>query len=85
MICDRSGVVESKTLKVKKHPLVLLRIIAGLMFARPSDIGYDESIDCDENGKAINIRLKGEMLRVIKDLFMSDSMRGRATRCWCVA
>jgi hypothetical protein len=84
-ICDRSGVVESKTLKVKKHSLVLLRIIAGLMFARPSDIGYDESIDCDENGKAINIRLKGETLRVIEDLFMSDSMRGRATRCWRVA
>jgi Fungal protein kinase len=83
-ICNRSGVVESNTLKVKKHPLLLLRIIAGLMFTRPSDIGYDKTIECDKNGKAINIWLKGKKFRVIKELFMSDSMRGHATRCWCV-
>jgi hypothetical protein len=83
--CDRTGVVQSETLDVKKHPLTLLRIIVGLMFARPSDIGYDESIECDMDGKAISITIGGKKFEVIEELFMSDSMRGRGTRCWRVA
>ena len=80
-VCDRAGVVDSQTWKVAEQPLTLLRIIAGLMFARPSDIGYDETIDCKE-GKATSILSGGVEYTVEEELFASDSVKGRATKCW---
>jgi hypothetical protein len=55
------------------------------MFGRPSDIGYDETIDCDTQGKARIIRVENKKYEVIESLFKAESMRGRVTRCWHVA
>jgi hypothetical protein len=84
-VCDRSGAVHSQTMKIANNQLTLLRIITGLMFARPSNIGYDETIDCDIRGKAKIIRVEKRKYDVIESLFKAESMRGRVTRCWRVA
>jgi hypothetical protein len=72
-------------MKIKRDFLVLLRIIVGLMFARPSVIGYDETIKCDVNGKAVSIMVGEEEYNVEEELFRSDALKGRATRCWRVS
>lgn len=84
-ICDRAGVVSSATMKVVDNPLILLRIIVCLMFGRPSAIGYDETIRCNEEGKATSVWVNRREYKVEEELFKSDSMRGRATRCWRVS
>lgn len=84
-IIDRAGLVHSETRKVCDHRLTLLRIIIGLMFGRPSDIGYDETIECDDNGNATSITINNKKYVVEEELFKSQSMRGRATRCWRVS
>ena len=83
-VCDRSGSVHSQTMKIAENRLTLLRAVAGLMFGRPSEIGYDETIDCNIRGKATAIRVAGTKYEVIKSLFKAESMRGRVTRCWHV-
>ena len=84
-VCDRTGAVVTQTLKVKRHPLILLRILVGLMFGRPSSIGYDETIECDDEGKATSITAGGTKYKVEEVLFKSESLSGRATRCWHVS
>lgn len=83
-VCDRSGSVHSQTMKIADNRLTLLRAIAGLMFGRPSEIGYDETIDCNIRGEATAIRVAGAKYEVVKSLFKAESMRGRVTRCWHV-
>jgi hypothetical protein len=83
-VCDRSGAVHSQTMKIADNQLTLLRVIVGLMFGRPSDIGYDETIDCNTQGEARIIRVEGRKYEVTKPLFKAESMRGRVTRCWHV-
>lgn len=84
-VIDRAGLVHSETRKVCDHRLTLLRIIIGLMFGRPSDIGYDETIECDDNGNATSITINKKKYVVEEELFKSQSLRGRATRCWRVS
>ena len=84
-VIDRTGLVTSRVMKIKRDFLVLLRIIVGLMFARPSVIGYDETIKCDANGKAVSIMVGEEEYNVEEELFRSDALKGRATRCWRVS
>jgi Fungal protein kinase len=83
-VCDHSGIVYTTTLEIADHPLILLRILAGLMFGRPSVVGYDETVQCDSCGRAVLIRVGGLDYRVIAALFKSTALCGRATRCWNV-
>ena len=84
-IIDRTGLVTSRAMKIKQDFIVLLRIITGLMFAHPSVIGHDETIKCDVNGKAVSIMVGREEYNVEEELFRSDALKGRATRCWRVS
>jgi hypothetical protein len=84
-VIDRSGMVVDVTSKITDDPLTLLRIIVGLMFGRPSVIGYDETIECDDEGRAINVMVDGKKYDVEEELFRSESFMGRATRCWRVS
>lgn len=84
-IIDRTGLVHTETLKVLEEPSTLLRIIVGLMFGRPSDIGYDETMECDDDGKAKSLMIGGKRYQVEEELFRSESVRGRATKCWRVS
>ena len=83
-VCDRSGVAYTTTLRIVDHPLVLIRIIAGLIFGHPSVIGYDETIQCGSHGKAHTVRVGGLDYRVQDELFKSAALRGQAMRCWSV-
>jgi hypothetical protein len=84
-VMDRVGLVHSETLKVQEKPCTLLRIIVGLMFGRPSDIGYDETLECDGDGVVKSLVVGGKKYQVEEELFRSESVRGRATKCWRVS
>lgn len=71
-------------MKIADNQLTLLRVIVGLMFGSLSDIGYDETVDCDIKGATRTIRVEGEKYEVMKSLCKAESMRGRVTRCWHV-
>ena len=83
-ICDRAGIVYSANLEIAGNPLILLRILTGLMFAQPSAIGYNPTIQCNSHGRAVLIRVAGLDYRVKAELFKSTALRRRATRCWSV-
>jgi hypothetical protein len=83
-VCDRSGIAYTTTMKIADHPLILLRILTGLMFGHPSVVGYDLTIQCNPCGRAVLIRAGKLDYRVKAALFKSTSLRGRATRCWSV-
>jgi hypothetical protein len=55
------------------------------MFGHLSVIGYDETIKCNANGKAISIIVGEKVYDVEEELFRSDALKGYATRCWCVS
>lgn len=80
-VCDRSGSVRSKTLVISQHPVDLLRVIVGCVFARPGVLGRDETIKCIK-GKADEISLGCAKYKVMEELFSSEALRGRATKCW---
>jgi hypothetical protein len=84
-VIDRAGLVHSETQKVCDHRLTLLCIIIGLMFGCPSNIGYDETIECDDNGNVMSITIDKKKYVVEEELFKSQLLRGRATRCWRVS
>ena len=82
-VCDRAGVVHSKPLPLSKSKKELLRLIAGFAFAQEYVLGYDETMK--GSGDAITaITINGEEFTVIKRVFRSSTMRGRATQCWHV-
>lgn len=83
-VCDRSGAVRSPSFEIVKHPLILLRVIAGLLFARPGAIGYDETMQCGRDGKATIVSMEKHNYIILEELFSSEALRGRATKCWRV-
>jgi len=80
-VCDRAGIVYTTTLKIADHPLILLRILTGLMFAQPSAIGYDPMIQCNSHGRAILIGVARLDYWVKAELFKLTALCGWATRC----
>lgn len=84
-VCDRAGVVYSKTLKLvnNKCKNELLRLIAGFAFGPEHLLGYDPTMKRSGN-KITTITVKEEEYTVDKRLFTSVTMRGRATQCWTV-
>jgi Fungal protein kinase len=83
--CDRAGVVTSTRVNIDDGALNLLRIVAGLMFGSDELIGYDKSMHRGPDGsiKSITVGKEAEYT-VIEPIFSSETVRGRATRCWRV-
>jgi hypothetical protein len=75
-VIDRAGLVQSETLKVLEEPCTLLRVIVGLMFGRLSDIGYDETMECDEDGNTKSLIVDGKKYQVVEELFKSQFLMG---------
>lgn len=84
-VCDRSGVVSTGFIPLKNNKHMLLRILAGLMLGTDEDIGYDTTMHHTVAGDIDTITVKGVEYRVVENLFMSKTMRGRATQCWHVS
>ncbi|KIM73761.1 hypothetical protein PILCRDRAFT_14983, partial [Piloderma croceum F 1598] len=83
--CDRAGVVTSTRVNIDDGALNLLQIVAGLMFGSDELIGYDKSMHRGPDGsiKSITVGKEAEYT-VIEPIFSSETVRGRATRCWRV-
>jgi hypothetical protein len=83
-LCDRAGVIHSPAYNIYGDALYLLRILTGLMFAEEHVLGYDPTIRRGPDDTIVAISIDGAEYQVVKKLFSSSSLRGRATRCWHV-
>jgi hypothetical protein len=84
VLCDRAGIITTTTYNIHTDSLRLLRVLTALMFGDDYLVGYDPSMCRGPDDDIISIRVCGVEYRVIKKLFSSSSLRGRATRCWHV-
>ncbi|KDR76379.1 hypothetical protein GALMADRAFT_140084 [Galerina marginata CBS 339.88] len=82
-VFDRAGVVGSMPIKMHSQPDTFVRLMAGLMFADPSLLGYDPTI-VRRPGNRRFITVDGKKYEIIEAVFISDSIRGRGTVCWRV-
>jgi hypothetical protein len=83
-LCDRAGVIRSPTYNIYRDALYLLRILTGLMFSEEHVLGHDPTIRRGPDDTIVAILIAGVEYQVVKKLFSSSSLRGRATRCWHV-
>jgi hypothetical protein len=82
--CDRAGLVNSFVYNIHQDALVLLRVLVGLMFCPERQIGYDDSMYRAPDGNIITITVNGQEYAVVRKIFSSETVRGRATQCWLV-
>ncbi|KDR65852.1 hypothetical protein GALMADRAFT_260062 [Galerina marginata CBS 339.88] len=64
-------------------PDTFVRLMAGLMFADLSFLGYDPTIIPGPGGHQI-ITVDNKEYEIMEMIFMADSIRGRGTVCWRV-
>ena len=83
-LCDRAGIIHSPTYDIHKDPLYFLRVLTGLMFGDETVLGYDSSIRRNSDNEIETIIVNGAEYHVLRRLFSSTALRGRATRCWHV-
>jgi hypothetical protein len=82
--CDRAGVIHSIHYHLHRDALVFLRILVGFMFGNNYLIGHDPSMRQNEKDEITGITIAGQEYEVVRKLFFSPSLRGRATQCWHV-
>lgn len=80
---DRCG-WESTRRTTRNGAADLLRTMGCLFFGRPATIGFDETITCID-GKATKVLHCGDIWNIDFVLHKSDSIVGRATKCWAVS
>lgn len=83
-LCDRAGIVVSNAYNIHTDALQLVRILTALVLGDSFLMGYDPTMRRGPGGDIISIMVDGDEYRVVKKLFSSTSLRGRATRCWHV-
>jgi hypothetical protein len=54
------------------------------MFGTECAIGYDPSMTRDNGDKLLTITIAEKVYDVVKKIFTSETLRGRATQCWKV-
>lgn len=79
-VLDRSGVVSSESFDINKYPETFVRVLAGIMLALQSAIGYDDSIYTE--GDKCYIQVQNISYKIVKTLFISNVICGRGTACW---
>jgi Fungal protein kinase len=79
-------VVTSTRVNIDDGALDLLRIVVGLMFGSDELIGYDKSMHRGPDGsiKSIAVGKDEAEYTVLEPIFLSETVRGRATQCWRV-
>ncbi|KDR76375.1 hypothetical protein GALMADRAFT_268015 [Galerina marginata CBS 339.88] len=82
-VFDRAGVVGSVGINIHTNPDTFIRLMAGLMLADLSKIGYDPTIIRTPDGRRY-ITVDNKMYEITETVFISDSIRGRGTVCWRV-
>jgi hypothetical protein len=84
---DRAGMVSTGALTPDINALSFLRIVVGFMFGPDDLIGFDPTMirSSDGSGAVQKIIVKGVDYTVKECIFSSETVRGRATRCWRVS
>jgi hypothetical protein len=83
--CDRAGVIHSIKYHLHHDALVFLRILAGFMFGDDHLIGHDQSMRRNVDDQIVGITVAGQEYDVVKNVFSSQTLRGRATQLACAA
>ncbi|KAF8630344.1 hypothetical protein AX17_005434, partial [Amanita inopinata Kibby_2008] len=83
----RAGAVHGEYFdaQAEENRASLLRIIIGLMFCAPEDIGYDPTIRVKSDEKGVPtyyVTADKKQYHIIEPLHISDSIRGRGTIVW---
>ncbi|KAJ7183155.1 hypothetical protein C8R46DRAFT_1209323 [Mycena filopes] len=81
VLIDHSGVVGSEFFDIDQEPELLVRSIAGLMFASRSTLGFDTSITTLKNGQR-QIKVGQAVYDIVARLAISHDVRGKATCTW---
>ena len=86
-ITDRQGQLRSQTLNLGqpwriRDSLAFLRLMIGFCFADKTVVGYDPTMWTDDWDKVTSIMCEGRWFTVIKPIFETQSLIGRATRVW---
>ncbi|KAH9477135.1 hypothetical protein JR316_0011051 [Psilocybe cubensis] len=80
-VFDRAGVIGSSHFHLSEDASLLIRLIAGLTLTDVGALGFDPSIKRNDDGSR-TVSVAGVDYRILKTLFISDSIRGRGTVCW---
>jgi hypothetical protein len=83
-LSDRSGVIHSVDYEIGTSPLVFLRLLAVFIFGDNSLLGFDATMQRDSNNEIKSIQCSGVKYDVVRIIFRSQTLRGRATQCWHV-
>jgi len=76
---DRAGACYSEEYQIDSHPKVFLRVLAGLLFAETTTLGFDPTITISGGVKQVEVT---NMYTIHGTIFRSQVIRGRATICW---
>jgi hypothetical protein len=85
-VTDRQGQLRSSACCIGEPRLAdslrFLRVMIGFCFAPKSVVGYDSTMLTDDWDKVTHIICDGKKFKVIKAIFETQSLVGRATRVW---
>lgn len=82
VVYDRAGEVNSSKYNINTNALLLLRIIVGLIYSDEEVMGYDQRVQ--KLGDTWFISDHDRQYMILKTIFSSETLRGRATWCWNV-
>jgi hypothetical protein len=86
---DRSGVVHSLPYHIHESPVMLVRVLAGVVYFDLEHLGYDPTIVLNPRPLTSpevisSIKVDDKIYHIIKLIFARATIRGRATTCWHV-
>lgn len=86
-VTDRQGQLRSQILRLgaqfrESDYLNFLRLLIGLCFAPKDVVGYDPTMETDVHDNVVSIFCGDKWFKVIRSVFESQSLVGRATRVW---
>ena len=86
-VTDRQGQLRSQVINIAEpwrlhDSLNFLRLVIGFCYADKPVVGYDPTMLTDEWDRVTSIICDGKEFKVIKVIFETQSLVGRATRVW---
>jgi hypothetical protein len=84
IVCDRAGVVQSVEYDLDTDAIIFLKVLAAFLFGSRIAVGLDPSMRRGANDEIKGITVGNVEYHVVKRIFSSESLRGRATQCWKV-
>ena len=79
---NRARAVNGVYINATQNLTDFMRILVGLMFCEPGDIGYDPTFITVTDDETSYIMAGGQKYRIIEQLFIGQCIRGRGTVVW---